>query len=96
MKELSLLILLEYLNFGYKTVAAKTGRDIAAMHQMLSDHDGLLGGLENFITDRCPSQELANRLVCEIINSNRPQDAQVNKIIFFMPLLKLRSIACHG
>ena len=75
---------LEYLNFGYKTVAAKTGRDIAAvMHQMLSEHDGLLNGLENFITDRCPSQELANRLVCEIINSNRPQDSQVNKIIFF-------------
>ena len=71
---------LEYLNFGYKTVAAKTGRDIAAvMHQMLTEHDGLLDSLENFITDRCPSQELANRLVCDIINSNRPQHAQVNK-----------------
>ena len=71
---------LEYLNFGYKTVAAKSGRDIAAvMHQMLSEHDGLLDGMENFITDRCPSQELANRLVCDIINLNRPPHAQVNK-----------------
>ena len=71
---------LDYLNFGYKTVAAKTGRDIAAvMNQMLTEHDGLLDGLENFITDRCPSQELANRLVCDIINLNRPQHAQVNK-----------------
>ena len=30
--------------------------------------------------------------MCEITNSNRPQDAQVNKIIFFMFLLKLRCI----
>lgn len=53
---------LEYLNFGYKTVAAKTGRDIAAvMNQMLSEHDGLLNGLENFITDRCPSTETGAR-----------------------------------
>ena len=71
---------LEYLNFGYKKVEAKSGRDIAAvMHEMLSEHDGLLHGLECFITDRCPSQELANRLVCEIINSKRTQHAQVNK-----------------
>ena len=69
---------LEYLNFGYKQVEAKSGRDIAAvMNQMLSEHNGLLSGLECFITDRCPAQELANHLICEIINSNRSDDSKV-------------------
>ena len=44
---------LEYLNFGYKSVEAKTGQQIAAtMRALLREHDGLEEKLECFISDR--------------------------------------------
>ena len=69
---------LEYLNFGYKDVPAKSGREIAAvMYKLMAEHEGLVENVECFITDRCPAQELANSLVTESINSNRPEDKKV-------------------
>ena len=44
---------LEYLNFGFKSVEAKTGQQIAAtMLALLREHDGLEENLECLITDR--------------------------------------------
>ena len=44
---------LEYLNFGFKSVEAKTGQQIAAtMLALLREHDGLEQNLECLITDR--------------------------------------------
>ena len=44
---------LEYLNFGYKSVEAKTGQQIAAtMRALLREHDGLEEKLECLISDR--------------------------------------------
>ena len=63
---------LEYLNFGYKEIAAKTGVQIAAtMRAMIREHDGLEQNLEALITDRCASQLLANRLLIDMINAER-------------------------
>ena len=72
---------LEYLNFGYKNVEAKTGHQIAAtMLALLREHDGLEQDLECLITDKCPAQQLGNRYLMDLINQNRCQDKQVYSV----------------
>ena len=76
---------LEYLNFGYKEVAAKTGIEIAStMWTMIREHDMLEENLEALITDRCASQLLGNRLLMDMINANRSSDKKVYAVTCHM------------
>ena len=58
---------LEYLNFGYKSVEAKTGQQIAAtMLALIRQHDGLEENLECLITDRSSVVNFLQKLIVQI------------------------------
>ena len=62
----------EYLVLALRKVEASTGEEISsAMLAMMREHDGLIENTRCLMTDRCPAQVRANKLLLEKINEIR-------------------------